>query len=84
MKIYHKKRLANCFSARTFRNNTIERKLVSHWLVACIPSRYLYMHAFDCMHGISQVLSISMRAAMPHSEGRQCSLTTLQKLEVQL
>ena len=45
---------SNRFSARTFRNNTIERKLlVSHWLVACIPPGCLYMHTFDCTHALN-------------------------------
>ena len=47
---------SNRCSARTFgnntiieRSNTIETRLVSRKPVACIPSRYFYMHAFDCM-----------------------------------
>ena len=48
---------SNRCSARTFenntiieRNNTISTSLVSQKPVACIPSRYFYMHAFDRMH----------------------------------
>ena len=46
---------SNRCSARTFGNNTIieisntiEIRLVSQKPVACIPSRYFYMHASDC------------------------------------
>ena len=48
---------SNRCSARTFGNNTIiersnaiETSPVSRKPVACIPSRYFYMHAFDGMH----------------------------------